>query len=131
MSYKELKVWQMARELTTDVHRMTLTALPRHEMYEEGSQFRRAIKSTRSNIVEGYGRRRYKNEFIRYLVMAHASCDEAKDHLEILHETGSLPDESTFADLSCRIQELSKAIGGFIRTVEERHLSLLDDSTRS
>ncbi len=126
MSYKELKIWQMARGLTVDVHRMTMCALPIHELYEEGQQIRRAIKSTRSNIVEGYGRRRYKTEFIRYLVMAHASCDEAKDHLEILQQTGSLPDQSMFDDLSLRIEELSKAICGFISSVEEQHLSFRD-----
>jgi len=36
-------------------------------MFEEGSQVRRAIKSVKSNIVEGYGRRRYKQEFVRCL----------------------------------------------------------------
>src|SRR4030043_1394014 len=31
----------------------------------EGSQIRRSSKSVVSNIVEGFGRRRYKNEFIK------------------------------------------------------------------
>ncbi len=127
MSYKQLKVWQMARGLTVDIHRMTMSALPHHEMYEEGSQIRRAIKSVRSNIVEGYGRRSYKKEFVRFLVVAHASCDEAKDHLEILHETGSLADESLFNDLSSRIDDLSKALSGFIRAVETQHLSAREE----
>ena len=64
MSYKKLKIWQMARGLSVDVHRMTMSALPKYEMYEEGSQIRRAIKSVRSNIVEGYGRRTYKQDYI-------------------------------------------------------------------
>jgi len=41
--------------------------LPKFEMYEEGSQIRRSAKSVAANIVEGYGRRRYKQEFIRFL----------------------------------------------------------------
>jgi four helix bundle protein len=49
------------------------------EMHEEGSQIRRAIKSVKSNIVEGYGRRRYKQEFIRFVDYALASCNENAD----------------------------------------------------
>ena len=86
MSYRELEIWQMARELSVDIHRMTLTKLPKFEMFEEASQIRRAIKSVRANIVEGYGRRRYKQEFIKHLVYAHASCDESTDHLLTLYE---------------------------------------------
>lgn len=129
MSYKDLKIWQMARELSVDIHRMTMSALPRHEMYEEGSQIRRAIKSVRSNIVEGYGRREYKHDFIRFLVIAHASCDEALDHLEILHDTGSLTDNSLFTDLHSRIVELGKALGGFKRSVQAQHQSVREDTT--
>jgi len=126
MSYKTLKVWQMARGLSVDIHQMTMKALPKQEMYEEGSQVRRAIKSARSNIVEGYGRRRYKKEFIRFLVLAHASCDEARDHLEILYETGSLTDGLLFADLCSRIEELSKALNGLIDGIEKHHVSSRD-----
>jgi four helix bundle protein len=32
--------------------------------------------------VEGYGRGRYKQDFITFLTYAHASCDEMIDHLE-------------------------------------------------
>lgn len=71
MSYRKLEVWQLARELVIDIHRMSLTGLPKFEMYEEGSQIRRAIKSVKSNIVEGYGRRRYKQDFLRFLTYAH------------------------------------------------------------
>jgi len=70
MSYRDLENWQLARQAVIAVHRMTLRDLPKFELYEEGSQIRRSVKSIRSNIVEGYGRRRYKQEFIRFLVFA-------------------------------------------------------------
>lgn len=127
MSYKNLEIWKLAQGLAVDIHRMSLTALPKFEAYEEGSQIRRAIKSVKSNIVEGYGRRRYRQEFIRYLVMAHASCDEAKDHLETLSETGSLSDAELYRDLHSRISRLSRAICGFINGVERNHESVRDD----
>jgi four helix bundle protein len=67
MTYRDLDVWQLARESVIAIHKMTLTKIPKFEMFEEGSQVRRAIKSVKSNIVEGYGRRRYKHEFVRCL----------------------------------------------------------------
>jgi four helix bundle protein len=67
MSYKNLESWQEARKLVIDIHKMTLEKLPKFELYEEGSQIRKSSKSVKSPIVEGYGRRRYKQEYIRFL----------------------------------------------------------------
>ena len=90
MSYKKLVIWQKARELVIDIHKMTLSKLPQFELYEEGSQIRRSIKSVKSNIVEGYGRRRFKQDYLRFLIYSISSCDETTDHLETLYETESL-----------------------------------------
>ena len=81
MNYRDLEVWQLSRELVIAIHQMTLTHLPKFEAFEEASQIRRSIKSVKSCIVEGYGRRRYKQEFVRFLTYALASCDETADHL--------------------------------------------------
>lgn len=121
MSYKKLVIWQKARELVLDIHKMTLKKLPQFELYEEGSQIRRSIKSVKSNIVEGYGRRRYKQEFIRFLTYLLASCDETTDHLENLFETESLKDEVLYQNLHARLQTLGKKINLFIQSVEKGH----------
>jgi len=121
MSYRDLEVWKLAREAAIAVHRMTLHELPKFETYEEGSQIRRSVKSIRSNIVEGYGRRRYKQEFIRFLVFAHASCDETIDHLEGLFETGSLTNERIYRDLQGQLDLLGRKLNVFIDGVEREH----------
>ncbi len=59
-------------------------ALPLYELKEQGNQIRRSSKSIPSNIAEGYGRKRYKADFIRYLVYALASCDETSSHLQLI-----------------------------------------------
>ena len=128
MSYRTLEIWQPARDLSVEIHRMTLESLPKLEMYEESSQIRRSVKSIRSNIVEGYGRRRYKLEFIRFLTYAHASCDETIDHLETLHETGSLRDDALYARLSHKLNLLGGKLNQFIRGVEWQHHSVREDS---
>jgi four helix bundle protein len=121
MSYTKLRIWSMASDLVVDIHRMTLEKLPKFEMYEEGSQIRRSIKSVKSNIVEGYGRRRYKQEYIRFLTYALASCDETLDHLENLYITGSLKDNSLYNDLNNRLEVLGKKLNNFIKAVEKEH----------
>src|SRR6188768_2505068 len=90
MSYRNLEVWQLARTISIDIHKLTLTELPKFEMYEVGSQIRRSSKSVRSNIVEGYGRKKYQQEYLKHLIYALGSNDETIDHLETLYETGSL-----------------------------------------
>lgn len=98
MSYRNLEIWQLAREQSIGIHQMTM-ALPKFEMYEEGQQIRRSAKSVRSNIVEGYGRKDYTKEYHRFIIFALASNDETIDHLETLFETGSLKDEVLFHQL--------------------------------
>ena len=82
-SYKELEVYNMAFDYAIEVHQMSLK-LPKFELYEQGSQVRRSSKSVKDNIVEGYGRRRYKNEFIKFLTYASASQLECISQLEMI-----------------------------------------------
>jgi len=121
-SYRDYGIWQMAHQLAVRVHKMTLEKLPGFEMYEEASQIRRSSKSISSNIVEGFGRKRYRNDFIRFLIYALASCDETRDHLELLFETGSLKDSSLFEDLSKQYDILGRKINTFLKRVIEQHL---------
>jgi four helix bundle protein len=123
MNYRNLKVWQVARELVVSIHDMTITRLPKFEMFEEGSQIRRAIKSVKSNIAEGYGRRRYKQEFVRFIDYALASCDETADHLDTLIATKSLTDATVINDLTPKLDELGRKLNLFLQSIERSHRS--------
>lgn len=120
MSYKKLEIWQLARELTIEVHKMTFT-LPKFEQFEEAQQIRRSSKTVRSNIVEGYGRRRYKADFIKFLIYSLSSNDETIDHLETLFETESLKDEGIYNTLHLKLELLGKKLNNFIQAVERDH----------
>ena len=122
MSYKNLEIWQLSRELVIEIHKMTLT-LPKFEMYEEGSQIRRSSKSVKSTIVEGYGRRNYKSDYIRYITFSLASNDETIDHLENLFETGSLIDEKLYNELHSKFEKSGKKINRFLQSVQKEHIS--------
>jgi four helix bundle protein len=119
MSYKNLEIWKLADELVVEIHEMTLTKLPKFEMFEEGGQIRRSSKSVKSTIVEGYGRKRYKSEFIKFLVYSLGSNDETIDHLETLYKTRSLQDEAQYSYLYSKTEILGKKINLFIKGVDD------------
>jgi four helix bundle protein len=113
----------MAHEIVIEIHDITLTKIPKFEMYEEGNQNRRSSKSTKSNIVEGYGRRYYKNDFIRFLLYALASNDETIDLLRNLYETRSLKDKILYTELNRKLNLLGKRINVFLNSVIKSHRS--------
>lgn len=117
---KKLKIWQLSHELGIMVHKMSLT-LPKFEMFEEGSQIRISSKSISANIVEGYGLRHYKAEYIHYLIRSYASSLETVEHLEYLFQTDSLQNEEIFNELVQSYKELNKMLFRFIGSVEKQH----------
>jgi four helix bundle protein len=123
VTYKDLDIYKIGHALAVEVHKMTLRELPRFEMFEEGAQVRRSSKSIVVNIVEGFGRRRYKQEFIQFLTYSLASCDETRAHIELLFDTGSLEDKAIFDDFLNRYEELGARIMAFTKSVERGHLT--------
>jgi four helix bundle protein len=115
-SYRDLEIYQSSYKLAIQVNKMTLK-LPSYEMYEQGSQIRRSTKSIKDNIAEGYGRRRYKNEFIRFLIFSHASCDEALSQLTMIDEIHY--EAKGLIDLISEYEILSRKINKFIDYVEK------------
>jgi four helix bundle protein len=119
-SYEDLEIYGLSKELAVKIHKISLEKFPKFELYEEGSQIRRSSKSVVANIVEGYGRRRHKNEFLQFLTYAISSCDETKAHLEILFETGSLPEEEIH-DLFARYKLLGSKLFNSRASVNTNH----------
>ncbi len=119
MSYKSLEIWKLAKEQSIAIHAMTLT-LPKFEQFEEGQQIRRSAKSKRSTIVEGYGRRKYNNDYIKFIIYALASNDETIDHLDTLFETKSLTSEQLYNNLLTNAQRLGKMLNNFLQALQKR-----------
>jgi four helix bundle protein len=114
-SYKDLEIYKLAYELAIRVHKASLT-LPPFELYEQGGQIRRSTKSIKDSIAEGFGRRRYKVEFIRYLTFAQASCDEATNQANSIIEI--YPNISEFKGILQDLDILGRKINNFIKYVE-------------
>jgi four helix bundle protein len=85
-SYRDLKVWQRAIQMTLAIYRVT-TGFPKEELFGLTSQLRRAAVSVPSNIAEGYGRNS-RGEYKQFLGMARGSNLEIQTQLVISVELG-------------------------------------------
>ena len=116
-SYRDLEIYKNSYELALRVHQLTLQ-LPKFELYEEGSQARRSSKGIPSCISEGYGRKKYTADFVKYLTYAQASCDETMVHLELIGDTHKLNGDELKSILE-EYERLGKQINKFIQYVEK------------
>ena len=84
--YRELRAWQQAMELVTEIYRIT-RAFPKDELYGLVGQLRRAAVSIPSNLAEGHGRNS-RNEFRQFIGQARGSLSEVETQIEIARNLG-------------------------------------------
>jgi four helix bundle protein len=113
--YQDLDIYRIAFELSIKVHHISLL-LPHFELYEQGSQVRRSSKGIRDAIVEGYGRRRYKADYIKFLVYSIASCDETLNHIHSIIDI--YPEMTGFKELANEYDKLGRKINKYLQYVE-------------
>ena len=115
-TYRDLKVWQGAMELTVSIYRAS-QKFPAHELYGLSSQLRRAAVSVASNIAEGKGRSSDK-ELLQFLSRARGSLYEVSTQLEIARSLGYL--ESPDSDDLVRLAEsVGRMLSGMMATFRE------------
>ena len=114
--YKDLEIYQLAYRLAIRVHRESLK-LPSFELHEQGSQIRRSSKGVKDAICEGYGRRRYKADYLKFLTYSLASCDETTNHITTIKEL--YPELTSFMDLEIEYDHLGRKINNYFQYVEE------------
>jgi len=132
-SYKDLEIYRESFELAMEMHELSLT-FPKFEMFEEGSQVRKSSKGIPACIAEGWGRRYYKNEFVKFLIYALASCDETKVHLDFIAGCKYITKEQHEGYIK-RYETLGKKINRYMQYVEKSYLNprekMREDSTIS
>jgi four helix bundle protein len=127
-SYKDLEIYQLSFQLATELHDLSLK-FPKFEMFEEGSQLRKSSKSIPATIAEGWGRRYYKNEFIRFLIYALASCDETVVHLDFVYNSQYISGDQ-YKGYAERYNVLGKKINRYLQMVMRDHLRPQDKSKK-
>lgn len=81
-SYKELRVYQIAMEMTMEIFHLTKT-FPQEEKFSLVDQMRRSSRSVCTNLAEGWRKRRYKAAFIAKLSDAESEACETQVWIEI------------------------------------------------
>ncbi len=90
-SFKELKVWKEAKDLTVIIYKITSNGYFKND-FGLRNQMRRASLSIASNIAEGYERNSTK-EFIRFLLISKGSISELRTQIEISKEINYINQE--------------------------------------
>jgi len=102
-SYRDLIVWQKAKQLAVEVYQLT-DPFPIRERFGLSNQMRRAAVSVSSNIAEGQGRTTV-GEFQQFLGYARGSLLELETQLEIAAEL-SYASKSDFQRIHNRSREV-------------------------
>ena len=118
-SYKDLLIWKKGITIVKLVYQLVKT-FPQEEMYALSSQLKRASASILSNIAEGYGRNTDKS-FSHFLDIAIGSLFEIETQLIIAKELDFITNLELFQELLNQIEEESKMINAFSKTLKANH----------
>ena len=111
-SFRELRVWQNAKELAVEVYRLTgAGALSRDFGLKD--QMQRSAISIASNIAEGYDRGS-NNDFAGFLYFSKGSLSELLTQLEIAKEINYI-DNNKFIDLENKCSDIGKMLTKLIK----------------
>lgn len=114
-TFRDLIAWQRGFALTRMVY-VYSQRLPREEIFGLTSQMRRASSSIPLNVAEGYGLGT-RDQFLRHLRQARASCMEVDTAVELAASIYELKPDQTLRDL---ISETDRVIQGLIRSLEDK-----------
>lgn len=112
-SYRDLKVYQLAKIIDEEIFQLTVK-FPKSELYGLVDQVRRSSHSVVANIAEGFGRRSYLQEYIRYLIFAQASCDETREHVRAANTRAYCTDDE-FSIIDDKLDHLGRMFTLLIR----------------
>lgn len=111
-SFKDLRVYQKAREVSRTVFRLSKT-FPKEEMYSLTDQIRRAARSVGAQIAEAWGKRRYEKHFVSKLTDADA------EQMETQHWVGEALDCGYFSPadaihLNAGLEEIGRMLNSMM-----------------
>ena len=108
MKYSDLRVWQDAMNLVTEVYQMT-KLFPSEENFGLASQCQKAAVSVPSNIAEGHGRKS-TNAYVNYLSIAFGSLMELETQVQIAARLEYITEDDAIRFLA-KTDQFGKMIG--------------------
>ena len=114
--FEDLEAFQMTRELTRQLYRVTGTGRFARD-YGLRDQITRAAISVMSNVAEGFERGGDK-EFLQFLSLAKGSCGEIRAQLYVGIDQGYI-DEQQFTTLVDQASRIGRALAGLMKYLRE------------
>jgi len=113
-TFRDLKCWQKAFELTISVYAAT-RGFPKDELFALTSQLRRAAVSVMSDIAEGKGRISDRDS-LRFFGNARGSLFEIESQIDIAKKLGYISPSDT-RNIRSQAGEAGKMLNGLIRSL--------------
>src|SRR5215510_3893910 len=122
-NFEELKAWQKAREMASNVYELT-----RQEKFSRDfglrDQIQRAASSVMHNIAEGF-ESGSDPEFVRFLKMARRSAGEVQSQLYLALDVGYITEEERQKAYALAT-EVKRLINGMMTYLRKSHQSTND-----
>ena len=116
-SFKDLRVYQKAREVSRAVFKLS-KAFPKEEMYSLTDQIRRAARSVGAQIAEAWGKRRYEKHFVSKLTDADAEQMETQHWVGEALDCGYLtPADAT--RLNAGLEEIGRMLNSMMEKSDQ------------
>ena len=112
LSYRELIVYQKARELSKELFHLSQT-FPREEMYSLTDQLRRSSRSVGGQIAEAWAKRRYERHFVSKLTDADGEQQETQHWIDTALDCDYLSSQQR-DELIGKCEEIGRLLGGMI-----------------
>lgn len=117
--FKDLIVWQKAKNLAVFIYGITLQNRVLSQDYGLRDQLRRSVVSVASNLAEGDERNTDKDS-VRFFYIAKGSLAELRTQIEIAYEIGYL-EKDVFDKLETECEEVGKMMGRLIKVRQGRN----------
>jgi four helix bundle protein len=115
-SFKDLRVYQKAREVSRTVFRLSKT-FPKEEMYSLTDQIRRAVRSVGAQIAEVWGKRRYERHFVSKLTDADAEQMETQHWVGEALDCGYISDADA-GKLNSGLEEIGRMLNSMMEKAD-------------
>jgi four helix bundle protein len=115
-SFKDLRVYQKAREVSRTVFQLSKT-FPKEEMYSLTDQVRRSARSVGAQISEAWGKRRYEKHFVSKLTDADAEQMETQHWVGEALDCGYIsPADAT--QLNSGLEEIGRMLNSMMEKAD-------------
>lgn len=118
MNIDDVKIYQIATQLESGVVKLINKFKHNREIIQI-NQINRSSSSISANIVEGWSRRYYPKDYVRFLTIALGSSDETKHHLKVLYN-GECISEFDYLNLYKQYKNLSVRILNLINFIKKK-----------